>query len=172
MNSLTPKSLSPICFLCFVYVSNVLQMILKLCFMRLTLLMARGHGKLKGSSLPQTSIDRCSFIFCSNSTCNLTHIYFEPRNFAEKDLLKLDKPFPSPYLTKWSKTAQKHCFLFKLNMMLAFFPKWSYVCTASEVQVWAEFESVFSSFMFASFPLLPSSSSFLSPFSLLLGNCY
>ena len=31
---------------------------------------------------------------------NLTHIYFGPRDFGEKHHLKLDKPFPSPYLTK------------------------------------------------------------------------
>ena len=47
-----------------------------------------------------TDVHRQVQFIRTNSTCNLTHIYFEPRNFAEKDLLKLDKPFPSPYLTK------------------------------------------------------------------------
>ena len=41
-----------------------------------------------------------------------------PEILVKNTISKLDKPFPSPYLTKWSKTAQKHCLLCKLNMIL------------------------------------------------------
>ena len=48
-----------------------------------------------------TDVHRQVQFICNNS--NLTHFFWGGggrRDFAEKYHLKLDKPFPSPYLTK------------------------------------------------------------------------
>ena len=55
---------------------------------------------------------------------NLSHIYFGPRDFAEKCHLKLDKPFPSPYLTKIMKqNCPKALFTFQVKHDAGFLPK-------------------------------------------------
>ena len=57
-----------------------------------------------------------------HNNSNLTHIYFWPRDFGEKHNLKLDKPFPSPYLTM-KQNCPKALFTLQVKHDAGFLPK-------------------------------------------------